>query len=169
MGDDGRPRWVTAGSLTRGIGPLYRITPKSDGARPFTVNAQHILVLVNNTKPRVKKWGSHCWRVLLWLVDATNRMVESVHCSYPTEDEAKDEVEALINAGWEPLEWEVSVEEYLAASYGGAWPLYAHRLQAPSPSTTHSCPPCGRRSPSCSESLRRPRSAATWPGGWACG
>ena len=51
MGDDGLPRTVTPGSLTQGRDTLYRITPKWDGAEPFTVNGAHILVLVNNVRP----------------------------------------------------------------------------------------------------------------------
>src|SRR3984885_900023 len=43
MGDDGTVRVVTPGSLTRGVGRMYRIKPKWTGAESFVVSGNHIL------------------------------------------------------------------------------------------------------------------------------
>ena len=55
MGDDDRRRIVTPGSVIVGQAPMYRIDPLWEGARPFTVNGAHILVLTVNQKPSVRK------------------------------------------------------------------------------------------------------------------
>ena len=124
MGTDHTPRTVEHGSLIhydprkRAEGEeeeqLYRIDPDWDGASSFTVNGPHILVLVNNTKPRVEKRSDTSWEVVQWEVSTDNRMVEQ-SSTFHTEALAEAEVCRLIAAGWEPVEWEVSVEDYLAA------------------------------------------------------
>ena len=115
MGDDGLPRIVTPGSLTHGVDVLYEITPTWDGARPFTVNGAHILVLVNNAKPRVREETEQSgWRVSEWQLTTNNRMVERGR-TFRTHARAQAELDRIM-ASWEPLEWEVSVEEYLRAS-----------------------------------------------------
>ena len=124
MGDDGLPRTVTPGSLAHGNATMYRISPLWEGARPFTVNGAHILVLVNNNKPRVKKRTTRLrngdvsfrWRVLEWELTTDNRMVDAYRGQYDTKELAEAKRSRILAAGWEPLEWEVSVEEYLAAS-----------------------------------------------------
>ena len=124
MGDDGLPRSVTPGSLVHHVPAavrargqvqqkMYRITPRWEGAEPFTVNGAHILVLVNSGKPQVVQDRAR-WQVRLWEVDtADNSMHERVWASYPTHDEAQDEVDQLMLSSWQPLEWEVSVEDFL--------------------------------------------------------
>ena len=115
MGDDGLPRIVSPGSLTQGRDALYRITPKWTAAQPFTVNGDHILVLVNNTAPFAsKRSDTGSWRVIWWELNTDNCMVQR-SSSFPTEDEAVDSVEALMLAGWQPLEWEVSVRHLLTS------------------------------------------------------
>ena len=93
---------------------MYRITPTYDGATPFTVNGAHILVLTINKKPRVKMHRAR-FQVLMYVLDIDNSAHERVWASYPTEDEAQDELDVLVESGWQPLEWEVSVEDYLAS------------------------------------------------------
>ena len=114
MGDDGLPRIVTPGSLTQGHDTLYRITPRWDGAQPFTVNGAHILVLVNNQKPHIRRRsGGRGWDAVEWQVSTDNRMVQR-STNYGTEAEAQAAVDALFTAGWEPPMWEPSVNQFLA-------------------------------------------------------
>ena len=125
MGDDGLPRTVQSGSLThydprqRAEGQpeekLYRISPTWDGARPFTVNGAHILVLVNNQTPFSKQQsGQPTWRAMWWEVSTDGRMV-CRSTSFPTKAQAQARVDSL-KATWQPVEWEVSVDDYLRAS-----------------------------------------------------
>ena len=124
MGDDGTPRTVTPGSLIHGRGTMYRISPLWAGARPFTVNGAHILVLVNNRKPCLEKRTRQTrtqgrttrWQVAEWKVTTDNRMSKAYRGSYATRQMAVAKLNRILAAGWEPLEWEVSVEEYLRAS-----------------------------------------------------
>ena len=127
MGDDGLPRIVTPGSLVhyepqrREEGEvekkLYRIDPLWSGASSFTVNGAHILVLANNNQPRVQKRNATGeWQVKQWLVTADNRMTE--HCSsFHTEGLARAELDLILQAGWQPVEWEVSVDQFRSASF----------------------------------------------------
>ena len=116
MGDDGLPRTVTPGSLTQGRAPLYRIDPHWTGAEPFTVNGDHVLVLVNPVRPTaVPRDDGGGWLVMEWAVSAGHRLVRRRR-QFSTQEEAEDEVYALIAAGWEPLEWEVSVDDFLRSS-----------------------------------------------------
>ena len=78
MGDDSTPRVVTPGSLVHGEAPMFRIEPGWEGAKPFTVNGAHTLVLVNNNRPR--KWEvanrpNSRWRVQRWELTTDNRLV----------------------------------------------------------------------------------------------
>ena len=125
MGDDGRPRTVSRGSLVhydplnRKEGEeeerLYRITPSWEGARPFTVNGAHILVLVNPTRPwKVER--SSGWSVSWAELSTDNVMrLQSLTNSSWTEAQAQAKLDEL-TAQWQPLEWEVSVEQFLSAT-----------------------------------------------------
>ena len=97
---------------------LWQVIPNYSGATPFTVNGAHILVLVNNTRPRLRKRAdrkSARWQLKRWMVDpATNAMKEvSETCDPQTAAQTKL---AAALAEWTPLEWEVSVEQYHAAT-----------------------------------------------------
>jgi len=118
MGDDGARRIVSPGSLTRGRGVMYRITPKrpgkGDGLLPFVVNGAHILVLVNNCRPVVREASYDsgfdvCW----WEVDANNHMRRRTR-HFADKEQADDEVFNMVEGGWAPLQWEVSVQHFLA-------------------------------------------------------
>ena len=137
MGDDGQRRIVTPGSLVHHVPGavdltedsddeeqvegnagelLYRITPTWEGAEEFTVNGAHILVLVNNNKPNKKKRSrDNRWMARWWEVSTDGRMVQRTR-NFSTEAQAQARVDAL-KAAWQPLEWEVSVVKYLAATY----------------------------------------------------
>ena len=116
MGDDGQPRTVTADSLARGVAPLYRINPTHDGASPFTVNGDHILVLTINVKPHIKlNTKNRGWELKVWRVTTDHRRVTVGSRSYATQTEAQAALDALMAAGWEPPEWEPTVEEFMAA------------------------------------------------------
>ena len=127
IGDDSLPRTVTAGTLTyynprqRAEGqpeePLYRITPNWSGAEPFTVNGAHILVLVNNMKPSVKHHGdTGKWRVNEFEVHTDNQLIRQSRGCFDTQALAQAECNRLL-AGWQPVQWEVSVSDYLRASH----------------------------------------------------
>ena len=116
MGDDGLPRTITPGSLTQGVAPLYRISPTWDGARPFTVNGAHILVLINRDKPRVSERSDGGWGVVEWQLTTDNRMIHIERGrTFRTQALAEAELDAVLQAGWEPLMWEPSVEDFLTA------------------------------------------------------
>ena len=118
MGDDGLPRIVTPGSLTHGVDTLYRINPFSTCASPFTVNGAHILVLVIYTEPHVKKRsngeGEEVWELKQWVVTTDNRISQQSR-AFVTEALAESALDDLLDAEWEPVEWEPTVEEFLAA------------------------------------------------------
>ena len=144
MGDDGQPRTVTPGTLVHHVPqlrvsdsddsgpegrqegqedePLYRITPTWTGAQPFTVNGAHILVLTNNAKPfkvqRNDGRNNGYWRVYWWELGTDNVMSKrSMTRAAWTEADAQAEVDRR-TATWRPLEWEVSVEDFLGATSG---------------------------------------------------
>ena len=126
MGDDGLPRIVTPGTLIHHIPRavreegeaeevLYRITPTWDGASPLTVNGAHILVVSNSCKPQMQKQSdSGRWKVTRWEVSTDNRMV-MLSSTFRSAVLAQSKLDSLLRA-WEPLEWEVSVEEFLQCS-----------------------------------------------------
>ena len=124
MGDDGQPRTVDPTTLVhydpqqRAEGQprevLYEIAPRWDGAEPFVVNGAHILVLYNNTKPRVKKRSDTSWRVQQWYVDTDNVMRERT-VSYASQAAAEAELRRRL-ALWRPVLWQVSVDAYRASS-----------------------------------------------------
>ena len=115
MGDDGLPRTVTVGSLRRGRAPLYRISPSWDGAQPFTVNGDHVLVLHNSARPYVEaRTDSAAWRLTQWEVTTDNRMLQRSR-DFSSEAAARARLSAAL-AGWEPLMWEVSVDDFLRTS-----------------------------------------------------
>ena len=130
MGDDGTKRTVRHGSLIhynplqraegQRVELLYRITPRWDGAQSFTVNGAHILVLVNNKKPVVHKKkladNKAKWRVEEWAVTTDNRMSRQMRGSYDTPQLAQAKVDRILADGWEPVVWEVSVEQFLTHS-----------------------------------------------------
>ena len=127
MGDDGLPRTVTPGSLVhhdpmdKDEGhpeePLYRISPTWEGARPFTVNGAHILVLVINMRPwyaeRTDMPGRYRVR---WFELGTDGFMRERSRTMHSESDAQAEVD-ILTSDWQPIEWDVSVEDYLAASY----------------------------------------------------
>ena len=115
LGDDGLPRIVTPGSLTHDAATLYRIAPTWDGASPFTVNGAHILVLVNNTEPCKQRRSDGAWEVLQWEVSSDNRMRECIH-SFCAKDLAQAHLDSIFAAGWQPVEWEPTVQEFLSSS-----------------------------------------------------
>ena len=117
MGDDGQPR--IAGTLTRGAATLYKVTPNWSGAQPFTVNGAHILVLTNNAKPfKVQCSDGGHWRVYWWELGTDNVMSKrSMTRAAWTEADTQAEVDRR-TATWRPLEWEVSVEDFLGATSG---------------------------------------------------
>ena len=108
MGDDGQPRVVTPGSLTRGSDVLYTVTPQWEGAQPFTVNADHILVLSIDNKPRANASGCVEWCELSTLNELKQRMRR-----FQNRQAADAHVAALLQR-WQPLEWEVSIADFLA-------------------------------------------------------
>ena len=114
MGDDGAARIVTAGSCTRGRAALFRIEPSWTGAEAFTVNAQHILVLVNACRPYAAFDSQRSlWQARWFELDTGNEMRQrSADCG--DEQEAKAEVRRRLQL-FSPLEWEVSVEQFLRA------------------------------------------------------
>ena len=122
MGDDGRPRIVTPGSLTppgsRGV--LYTVTPHWEGAEAFTVNGEHILVLSNCVRPWMQRTARpgqlpvYQYQALWFELDSAN-VLRLRQRSYAAEQRALDDVGSL-SVDWAPLEWEVSVRDFLAAS-----------------------------------------------------
>ena len=112
MGEDGLPRTVTRGSLTRGCGALYRVIPAWSGATPFTVNGAHILVLVNYQRPHARQIGDGLWQASAWRLTADNRM-ELERLSAPCTRSQAEASAATVAAGWAPIEWEVSVHSFL--------------------------------------------------------
>ena len=118
MGDDGLPRTVTPGTLTRGVATLYEVRPTWLGAEPFTVNGAHILVLVNTRRPwlreRVHADCSAGWEVCWWEVDVASNRMEVRSRASRAKATAQRELERRL-ASWAPVEWQPTVEEYLSA------------------------------------------------------
>ena len=117
MGSDGQPRIVTPGSVIAGQAPMYRIDPLWEGAESFTVNGAHILVLTVNAKPRVEARGGGQYRLVWWEVDGNNQLAEASK-SYHSKQAAEAALARLMagtttSPAWEPLVWEVSVDEFL--------------------------------------------------------
>ena len=115
MGDDGQPRVVTPGSLTCGCDAMYRVVPQWRGGAAFEVNGDHILVLVNPCPPRkvlCEGEQRRRWRVQEYGLTTDNRM-RLMTRSYHSEQAADAEVERRLQHWW-PLEWEVSVVDFLA-------------------------------------------------------
>ena len=123
MGDDGQPRVVTPGSLHRGRGEMFCVKPAgcSGRAAPFTVNAAHILVLVSCERPRIVQQRqqqttaacSSCW-TLLWLEVSGGRALREVRLQFHSRAAAEAEL-ALRLLKWRPVEWEVTVRDFLKA------------------------------------------------------
>ena len=115
MGDDGRPRTVTPGSLVQGNDTLYRITPTWKGAKPFTVNGDHILVLINNLKPYyVERSDARGTYRVHWNELGTDGIMRLRSKNVMGLDDAQANVDSLMG-DWQPLEWEVSVEDFRAS------------------------------------------------------
>ena len=116
MGDDGHPRTVVRGSLTQGWAPLYRVSPHWSGAEPFTVNGDHILVLANTSMPSIARCADtvDAWQLCWFELDtASNEMTQRsqrFHCRQRAEAEL-----TWRQQRWQPLEWEVSVKEFMRA------------------------------------------------------
>lgn len=136
MGDDGQLRIVTPGSLTVGHDTLYTIAPQWEGAQPFTVNRDHILVLAIHTAPRVETDSSRLYRdhtsdCVVWLELNTLNQLEERKQRFHTREEAVAYCAAMLRT-WQPLEWEVSVEEFLATDKS----LQRHCQQMAAPAVT---------------------------------
>ena len=117
MGDDGLPRTVDPASLTQGNDILYRITPiKYSGGLPFIVNGAHILVLTMNVRPfkAVRDAEAGIFKVKWWELSTDNVM--RLRSKNVTGERAADAEVNEMRQGWQPLEWEVSVEEFLDSS-----------------------------------------------------
>ena len=115
MGDDGSPRVVTAGSLTTGRAQLFTVCPHLDAASPFTVNGAHILVLVNNVRP-CRSFSRHGgWSVCWYELQTADNSMRHRRRIFDTEAAAERELVRLCES-WRPLEWEVSVDDFCAAS-----------------------------------------------------
>ena len=111
MGDDGLPRKVTPGSLTVGRAELFRIQPQWEGAQPFTVNGEHILVLAVDAQPLVVHESDGRWAVQSFAVsDAVGLHLRSLtfHSSAAAAKEATRQM-----AEDQHLELELSVREFL--------------------------------------------------------
>ena len=111
MGDDGRPRVVTPGTVIQGRAVMHRIDPHWEGAEAFTVNGAHILVLAVNAGPRVRK-SQFSLEVVWYEVDVSSGLRQRRQ-RFPTRDLA-DAACAQRLKGWQPLVWEVSVDDFLA-------------------------------------------------------
>ena len=97
---------------------LWQVIPNYSGATPFTVNGAHILVLVNNTRPRLRKRAdrkSVKWQLKRWVVDPATNAMKEVSETCDSQTAAQTKLAAAL-AEWTPLEWEVSVEQYHAAT-----------------------------------------------------
>ena len=114
MGDDGSARLVVAGSLTRGRAVLYRIRPSWDGASAFTVNGDHILVLVNAVRPHVAFDAQlRRWETRWFELDTDNEMSQRRQAA--DSEEAAEEEASRQQRLFAPLEWEVSVDQFMHA------------------------------------------------------
>ena len=115
MGDDGLPRVVTPGSLMAGRAPLYTVTPDWDGMAPFTVNGDHILVLQCSERPQLQAdtEGGGGYSVS-WYELSTDNVVSRAQVRHAALEAAQAELKAALAAQPEPLEWEVSVDDFLA-------------------------------------------------------
>ena len=114
MGDDGLPRLVTPGSLVSGRARMYTVTPQWDGMAPFTVNGDHILVLHCKTRPSLRAEADGAYTVS-WMEVSTDNSASRVEVRHATLEAAQAELAALM-AQQGPLEWEVSVDDFLATS-----------------------------------------------------
>ena len=116
MGPDGQPRIVTPGSTVRGRAVMYEIVPAWAGAEAFVVNAAHILVLTNAVEPSLSGSSERGWRVCWFELDArTNAMSRRVSSAFFSEGDARDCLAALLAEWSGPLQWEVSVADFLSA------------------------------------------------------
>ena len=113
MGDDGTPRVVTPGSLARGRAVMYRIQPSWEGASAFTVNGDHILVLRVNRRPSMRADGQQ-WTVS-WFSLSTSNELQLRRRRFSSELAAAHCLHCRL-AQWQPLEWEVSVDAFLASA-----------------------------------------------------
>ena len=115
MGPDSLPRTVTPGSLTlpgsRGV--LFRIQPTWSGAAAFTVNADHILVLLNRCRPAAFA-SSLRWFELHPDNRGAMQMRRRVQL-FPSADSALQAARSMTRH-WQPLQWEVTVADFCAAS-----------------------------------------------------
>ena len=115
MGDDSTPRVVTPGTVIGGRpcdrAVMYRVSPSWDGAMPFTVNGAHILVLRNESQPEKRREGGG-WRVVWYEVDTVSNAMMERSKLFNSQAAADKEVQLRLHC-WEPLLWEVSVDDFL--------------------------------------------------------
>ena len=134
MGDDGCKRIASFGSLTRGKAPMYSITPQWEGAEAFTVNGAHILVLINTIEPAVVRhksnFGGDCWLVEWYELDDWDNVMRLRQRPCIVEEAARVECGKLC-VDWQPLEWEVSVDDFLSARVKAKVRSACHLLASP--------------------------------------
>jgi Hom_end-associated Hint/Homing endonuclease len=114
MGDDSGPRVVNPGSLAHGRSVMYRITPRWDGATPFTVNGSHILVLRNCVRPCKMVRDDGGWDVVWYELKTDKNEMMQRWQRFESEAAADMDVSCRLEL-WTALEWEVSVDDFLAA------------------------------------------------------
>ena len=115
MGDDSTPRTVVPGSVVRGRAPMFRISPAApSGQQPFTVNGAHILVLVVHCRPFVSSCGPRGWSCQWLEKDSSNRIQLSGRC-FDSAQRAQQEADCRLQSRWQPILWEVSVDDYLSS------------------------------------------------------
>ena len=134
MGDDGCKRVVSDGSLTQGTSPMYCVKPQWEGAAAFTVNGAHILVLVNSVEPGVvrhKRYvGSDCWMVEWYEVNKWDNIMRLRRQPFVSETAAREACKDVL-VDWQPLEWEVSVDDFLSAQVDDTVRSACHLLASP--------------------------------------
>ena len=134
MGDDGLHRVVKDGSFTHGKAGMYCVRPQWEGATAFTVNSAHVLVLINTTEPsvvRVKSCnGDNHWAVERYEVDGWDNIMRLQQRRFANEKAARVECEQLL-LDWQPVEWEVSVEDFLSTRVDAKVYSACHLFAAP--------------------------------------
>ena len=123
MGDDGRVRTVTEGSVTSGRATLYDVVGerRMEGGSSMTVNAEHILVLLNAHQPHLSEAdrtkdgpGLYPSWVVRWYEVSSDNQMQQRSMRFSCRREAEADLKHRCRC-WRPLEWEVSVREYLKA------------------------------------------------------
>ena len=113
MGDDSTPRTVTPFSTVHAEGAaLFTISPTWDGAQPFTVNGDHILVLAVTARPTLRRSESGGWVVHSFELDTQEGLCEMAR-TFHHQTEAEEE-RSRRSQRWEPLDFDLSVLDFLS-------------------------------------------------------